>query len=134
MNERHVVGLLDTSVVIDLGVIGEDHLPKRAQVSAVTLAELALGLHTVTDADERAARQELIQHAEAKFSPVPFTELEARRFGQCVGLLVAIGRSPRPRRQDLMIAATASVHQLPLYTRNPDDFRGLETMVTVVPV
>lgn len=33
-----------------------------------------------------------------------------------------------------MIAATASVHDLPLFTRNPDDFEGLESALTVVPV
>jgi hypothetical protein len=26
------------------------------------------------------------------------------------------------------------VHGLPLYTRNPDDFVGLDSMLTVVPV
>ncbi len=33
-----------------------------------------------------------------------------------------------------MIAAIASVAGLPLYTRNPDDFAGLESMLTVVGV
>jgi predicted nucleic acid-binding protein len=35
---------------------------------------------------------------------------------------------------DLMIAAIASVHDLPLFTRNLDDFAGLEDMVTVIAV
>lgn len=35
---------------------------------------------------------------------------------------------------DLMIAAVASSRGLPLYTRNTDDFVGLESLVTVVPV
>jgi predicted nucleic acid-binding protein len=43
-------------------------------------------------------------------------------------------RDPRPRRMDLMIAAIASAHDLPLFTRNIDDFAGLEDMVTVIPV
>jgi len=33
-----------------------------------------------------------------------------------------------------MIAATASVNDLPLYTTNPDDFLGLEPWVQVIPV
>ncbi len=35
---------------------------------------------------------------------------------------------------DLMIAAIASVHDLPLYTRNPKDFTGLESLVRVIVV
>jgi predicted nucleic acid-binding protein len=33
-----------------------------------------------------------------------------------------------------MIAATAASLGLPLYTRNPDDFKGLESQLNVVPV
>jgi len=33
-----------------------------------------------------------------------------------------------------MIAATAIAAELPLYTTNPDDFAGLDHLVTVVPV
>lgn len=35
---------------------------------------------------------------------------------------------------DLMIAATASILGLPLYTRNPRDFAGLESMLVVIGV
>lgn len=33
-----------------------------------------------------------------------------------------------------MIAATAAAELLPLYTTNPDDFKGLDSLVTIVPV
>ena len=33
---------------------------------------------------------------------------------------------------DLLIAATAHAHGATLYTHNPDDFSGLEELVTVV--
>ena len=35
---------------------------------------------------------------------------------------------------DLLIAATAAASGLPLYTRNPDDFAGLEGLVEIVSV
>jgi len=98
------------------------------------MAELAFGLHTTTDPSERAVRVERLQQAEALFNPLPFTAATARRFGQAVGLVIAAGRNPRPRRQDMMIAATASVHRLPLFTRNANDFRGLDSILTVVSV
>jgi predicted nucleic acid-binding protein len=33
-----------------------------------------------------------------------------------------------------LIASTAAANGLPLYTRNPDDFAGLEEIVTVIVV
>jgi toxin FitB len=41
---------------------------------------------------------------------------------------------PRPRRIDLMIAATAAANGLPLFTRNADNFRGLDSAVTVIAI
>ena len=44
-------GLIDTSVVIDLGVVSQDKLPLRLAVSAVTLAELDAGPAAAGDSD-----------------------------------------------------------------------------------
>ena len=45
------------------------------------------------------------------------------------------GRKTRGRRAfDLLIAATALATELPLYTRNPDDFEELDGLVEVVAV
>ncbi len=134
MNERHAEGLLDTSVVIDLDELSAGELPTRAQISSVSLAELGIGLHTTKNATERAIRTERLQRVETAFIPLSFDAPAAQRCTHLAGLLVAAGRSPKPRKVDLMIAATASVHGLPLYTRNPDDFVGLDSMLTVVPV
>ena len=127
-------GVLDTSVVIDLDAIPADGLPTESTITSVTLAELSAGLHTVAGPVERATRAGRLQRAEAAWEPLPFDTGSARRYGQMVALVVAAGRNHRPRRLDLMIAATASEHGLPLFTRNPDDFRGLEASVTVIGV
>lgn len=49
--------------------------------------------------------------------------------------MVATGRKARGTRSvDLMIAATAIAHELPLYTLNADDLYGLEGLVKIVDV
>jgi hypothetical protein len=56
----------------------------------------------------------------------------ARSYGQVVAAVVETGRSHRRRITDLLIAATAHANGLALYTRNPDDFIGLGSLVEVV--
>ena len=46
-------------------------------------------------------------------------------------MLMARGRVGRRRFADLLIAATAVAHGLPLYTRNPKDLAGLERLLIV---
>jgi predicted nucleic acid-binding protein len=65
---------------------------------------------------------------------LPFDRDAATRFGTLAGLTLAANREPKPRRMDLMIAAIASAHNLPLYTRNVDDFKGLQDMLSVVTI
>ncbi|WP_420035004.1 type II toxin-antitoxin system VapC family toxin [Streptomyces sp. cg28] len=86
------------------------------------------------DAATRAARAEKLAAAVADFDPLPFDSAAAARYGTLVALTLGVGRDPRPRRLDLMIAAIASTHGLPLYTRNAGGFKGLEDRVTVVAV
>jgi hypothetical protein len=78
------------------------------------------------DAATRAARTEKLGAAIVEFEPLPF-DGSAARYGTFVGLTIEMNRDPRPRRMDLMIAAIASAHGLPLYTRNADDLVGLAT-------
>jgi predicted nucleic acid-binding protein len=71
----------------------------------------------------------------SEVAAVTVAELSAARiYGNLSALVIAAGRNPRPRRLDLMIAATAVVHQLPLFTRNSDDFKSLESQLDVVSV
>jgi predicted nucleic acid-binding protein len=122
-------------VVIDLGRIDPADLPRDLAISAVTLAELAAGPHVTEDADERARRQDRLQRSEATFEPLPVDAAVARAYGRVYARVAAAGRKARGRRAfDLLIAATALAAELPLYTRNPDDFAELGGLVEVVPV
>jgi predicted nucleic acid-binding protein len=132
---RHDQGIVDTSVVIDLDQIDPTDLPRDLAISVVTLAELAAGPHAVTDAEERARRQDRLQRTEATFEPLPVDGAVARAYGRVYAAVAAAGRKARGRRAlDLLIAATALAAELPLYTRNPDDFAELDGLVEVVPV
>jgi predicted nucleic acid-binding protein len=127
-------GLLDTSVVVDHDVVDPALLPDESAISAVTLAELAAGPHATTDEQERARRQDRLQWAAATWDPVPFDAEAARTYGRVFAATKATGRSSRTRVADLLIASTAAANGLPLYTRNPADFAGLEQIVVVVAV
>jgi toxin FitB len=124
-------GVLDTCAYIDLGVIDPDVLPEYPELTAVTLAELHQGVAVAKDAATRAARTEVLGAAVSDFEPLPFDGDAAARYGTLVALTISAGRDPRPRRMDLMIAAIASSRGLPLYTRNAQDFKGLDDMLTV---
>jgi predicted nucleic acid-binding protein len=128
-------GLLDTSVVIDWdNPAVAAALPQEAAVSTITLAELAAGPHLAATGSESARRQARLQQVEAAFEPLPFDVVSARSYGQIVAAVAETGRSHRRRVADMLIAATAHANQLTLYTRNPDDFAGLTTLVEIVAV
>lgn len=129
-------GLLDTSVIIDLDILDPASLPSGVAVSALTMAELAAGPHATDDPAERARRQDRLQQIESWLEPVPFDGDCARAWARVYAAVVASSdRKPRGRRMvDLLIAATALAAGIPLYTRNGDDFRGLEPLLTVVEV
>ena len=132
---RRARGILDTSVLIDLEVIDASELPVEVAVSAISMAELAAGPHATADTDERARRQDRLQRAEAAFDPLPFDSEAARAYGRVFAATMAAGRKARGARAvDLLIAAIALSTDLPLYTRNGDDFRSLDDVVDVVVV
>jgi len=127
-------GLLDTNVVINLSRLADaGALPDIPLISAVTLAELSVGPLVAPTDQERAARQAVLQQAEADFDPVPFDAAAARAFGRVAASLRRAGRKPQARAYDALIAAVAVARDLPLYTCNPDDFTGMDGL-RVVPV
>lgn len=129
------LGLLDTSVVIDLPDIDVEALPDKAAVSAISLAELAASPHFAANATERALRQERLQRVESLFETVPFGVAASRAYGVLAAELASRGQKPRgPRSMDVLIAATARANGIPLYTRNARDLAGLEELVEIVQV
>lgn len=134
MPDRPASGVLDTCAYIDLDVLDPASLPAIPEITAITLAELHQGVAMAKDAATRAARTEKLGAATADFDALPFDGSAAARYGTLVALAIAADRDPRPRRIDLMIAAIASIRDLPLYTRNAGDFKGLADVVTVVGV
>lgn len=129
-----VAGVLDTSIIAALRLYDPAELPETFLITAVTLGELSYGPHATDDPLKRAARVAVLQHAEATFDPLPYDHAAARLYGQICAAVRAAGRQPRARVADLMIAATAASNSLPVYTANPDDFRGAETIVEVIAV
>jgi predicted nucleic acid-binding protein len=125
--------VIDTSVLIDLEALGTTELPAQLAISAVTLGELACGPHATTDEAERARRQDRLQRTEATFDPLPFDATCARAYGRVYATIAAAGRKARGARAlDLLIAATAIAHELPLYTRNAKDLAGLDGILEVI--
>jgi predicted nucleic acid-binding protein len=136
-------GLLDTNILILRTWIDPAELPDEMAISAVTLAELSAGPHEVRRNDEqdrydepaeRARRLEVLQRVESEFDPVPFDAEAARIFGRVTAAVISAGRKPRARLADLMIASTAIAEGLPLFTTNPDDFTGLDSLTRIVRV
>lgn len=128
-------GLLDTSVVVDWhdpAVVAA--LPDEIAISAITAAELAAGPQLAADAVEAAKRQARLQEVESILEPIPFDAAAARSYGLVVAAVARRRRKARSRLADLLIAATAHASGLDLYTRNRDDFTGLDGLVRVVAI
>lgn len=128
----HPRGLLDTSTLLLLGRISDAaDLPAAPVISSITLAELSVGPLVTEDDTERARRQAHLQEAEAAFDPLPFDAAAARAFGQVAAALRRTGRKPAARAYDAMIAAVALANDLPVFTCNPSDFRGIDGLTVV---
>jgi predicted nucleic acid-binding protein len=130
----HAIAVVDTSIIAAVRLYDPSELPETIVITAVTLGELSYGPHATEDPAKRAGRVALLQHVEATFDPLPYDQSAARLYGQICAEVRAAGRKPRTRGTDLMIAATAASNSLPLYTANPDDFKGAEGLVEVVTV
>lgn len=92
--------------------------------SAISIGELSFGVHSCADASVRSMRAAYLRQVESR--PVlEVTKHTAAAFGLLAAAVKQGGRSPRPRYNDLWIAAQAIEHGYILLTLNPGDFADL---------
>lgn len=119
--------LLDTSVLI-----AAEHGPDEdAAISVVSLSELHFGVLVAPDDETRAIRMRRLGAIEAHFDALAFDAPAARECGRLHALVARRGGQPRRRALDLAIAATATVHRVPLLTYNVSDFQIIAGEVDV---
>lgn len=126
-----VKAVLDTSVVIATDIAP---LEGELAISAITLAELHFGVLVAKQRKVRAERLRRLLVLQRTFDALPVDEAVAASYGQVAAAVVDAGRQPRARSMDLLVAATAHAHSARLYTRNADDFDGLDDLIDVVTV
>jgi predicted nucleic acid-binding protein len=126
-----VRAILDTSVVLAADV---RTLEGELAISAITLAEMHFGVLVAKTGGVRAERLRRLLVLQRTFDALPLDNAVAASYGQVAAAVVDAGRQPRARSMDLLIAATAHAHSARLYTRNIDDFLGLDDLVDVVSV
>lgn len=117
--------LLDTSVLIsdDLEFEGE------VAISAASLAELHFGALAARTVEQRGRRAHRLGAIESTIAALPLDSAVCREWGRLAAVVAARGGRPRRRAMDLMIAATASAHGLPLATHDRSDFAIIEDLV-----
>ena len=130
---RHERALLDTSVIIDFDAAAVGMHAECVALSVITVAELAYGLHT-SDVMVNANRQSRFRWILSRFDVIDFDTECAETYGALAARIRAAGRNPRPRRFDLLIAAVAVRHDLPLISGNADDFAAMAGPLTVISI
>jgi predicted nucleic acid-binding protein len=119
--------LLDTSVLIGTGAPAD----VEAAISVASLAELHFGVLVAVEPDERARRTQRLGVIEATFDPLPVDAAVAREWGRLAAAVAERGGRPRRRVVDLVIAATANVHDVPLLTADTGDLAIIDDLVDV---
>lgn len=92
--------------------------------SAISIGELSFGVHACADATLRSMRAAFLRQVESR----PVLEISrhtAAAFGLFAAAVKQSGRSPRPRYNDLWIAAQAIENGYPRLTLNTGDFANL---------
>lgn len=124
-------GVLDTSVLIATDIAP---IPGELAISVVSLAELHFGVLVARTAEIRASRLTRLSAVQRRFDPLPVDDAVADSYGRLATQVTQVGRQPRARAMDLLIAATAHAHDAAIYTRNADDLTGLHELITIVAI
>jgi predicted nucleic acid-binding protein len=111
-------GDIDNQLVIKAAGNGEVY------TSVISLGELSFGVETCADPAERALRAAFLRQIERR-PTLRVSRHTAAAFGVLADAVKQSGRSPRPRYNDLWIAAQAIEHGHRLLTLNTNDFTGL---------
>lgn len=118
--------LCDTNVVSELtrqrpnpGVVAWARLISTLALSAITIEEISFGLAARPNPRVQAWFGDFI---ESFCEVLPVDQEIARRSGELRGQLRSRGKTRT--QADMLIAASAHVHQLTLVTRNRRDFEG----------
>lgn len=119
--------LVDTNVLSELARLAPDPavlrwaaaVPLPIALSVVTVEEIHYGLAWRPNAQIRTWFESFLAE---RCTVLGVDEAIARRAGELRGQLRATGRART--QADMLIAATAQIHQLALATRNVRDFEG----------
>ena len=93
-------------------------------ISVVSLGELSFGVESCKDPSERALRAAYMRQLEIR-PTLEITKQTAASVGVLAATVKQSGRSPRPRYNDLWLAAQAIEHGYELLTLNTRDFEDL---------
>ena len=93
-------------------------LPDEIAVSAITAAELELGVLRATDPDTRAIRLATLSRVQATYPLLPVDAEVASCFARIA--TSELGKKRRLRRHDTWIAATAMRHRAVVLTQDAD--------------
>lgn len=123
--------ILDSCIWIALGtgqidrqVVAQSTGDLPIFISVISLGELGFGVDASQDPVERALRASYLRQVELR----PILDISrhtASAFGILAAAIKQAGRSPRPRYNDLWIAAQAIEHSYVLLTLNANNFMGL---------
>jgi toxin FitB len=121
-------GILDTSVLIATDVAP---IPGELAISVASLAELQFGVLVASDDQTRGLRLARLSAIQRRFDALPVDDAVADSYARLAARVVQVGRQPRRRVMDLLVAATAHAHDAIVYTRSAEDLAGLDDLITI---
>ena len=98
--------------------------PGEGRISVATVTELVVGVRRARGSELQALREATLAEARS-YIALPYDELVAERLGELLAVARAVG--VRAGAMDAIIAATALVHELAVWTQD-QDFEALASL------